>query len=77
MTRQEHSLIIAMFARERMYLKSVLDLLKSRNIIEGDDLPAFFSSVRFDSEKMADLIHATKTEYAQMAAMMGITEAIE
>lgn len=76
MTKQEHALIIAMFARERMYVKSVLELLKSRNIIEGDDLPAFYSAVRFDSEKLTALVHETSEEYGQLAKAMGITEAI-
>ena len=46
MTNEEHELMITMLARQAQAIESILTLLESRGILEGDDRKGFADLVR-------------------------------
>ena len=62
-----------MFAKQFQYIKLLTEILKSKGIIEGDDLPAFFSVSRADQERNAHLLRVVKAQYRKNAKEIGLT----
>ncbi len=77
MTQKEHALMIAMFVREAKLIKIILEILRSRGIVETDDPAAFEALVRLDPKVISDLIDATEAVYWQTAKALGVTVASE
>lgn len=69
MTRDEHKLLIMMFARQTEMLKTVIELLKSRGLTDGEDLTAFQYLAQQQSEQ---IYRATVKEYREFAARIGV-----
>jgi hypothetical protein len=72
MTRKEHVLILAMLTRQQMQIKIILDLLRSREIVSGDDLKAFDFAVRQDTYSSLALLRQVKAVYLTAAADAGV-----
>ncbi|MFI5096691.1 MAG: hypothetical protein ACHQT6_01840 [Candidatus Acidiferrales bacterium] len=77
MTQQEHALMISMFVKQHMYIKMLIEVLKSRGIVSGDDLPAFEFSVNVDTRANAALFVDMTKLYLQAAKVFGIETGIE
>jgi hypothetical protein len=76
MTKAEHALMISMFVKHQMFIKMVIEVLKSRGIVSGDDLPAFEFRVNADDDARAELFEAMTTLYVQVATRLGIETGI-
>jgi hypothetical protein len=72
MTPQEHELIARMFAKQFRYIELLVNILQSRDIIEGDDLAAFLSALRADAERDAFALQSAKAEYRRLAKDIGL-----
>jgi hypothetical protein len=72
MTPQEHELMATMFAKQLRYIELLVQILQSREIIEGDDLAAFLSLVRSDERNNAAALRAAKAEYRKAAKEIGL-----
>jgi hypothetical protein len=71
MTDKEHALMIMMFTRQTQYIQMLLDLLKSREIIQTDDIPAFDFAVRNDPDSVVAL-HEVSGLYRAFANRLGL-----
>jgi hypothetical protein len=76
MTKAEHALMISMFVKHQMFIKMVIEVLKSRGIVSGDDLPAFEFRVNVDAPGKAELFEAMTTLYVEVATRLGIDTGI-
>jgi hypothetical protein len=77
MTRAEHALMIGMFVKHQLFIKMLIEVLKSRGIVSGDDLPAFEFSVTADASANERLFRDMSALYARTAKALGIETGIE
>ncbi|MGA7381835.1 MAG: hypothetical protein WBX03_13380 [Terriglobales bacterium] len=77
MTPEEHSLVIAILARQFQQGKTFIEILKSRGILEGDDPLAFASTVYLDPASNSALWQQAKEDYLQLAKMLGVQTGLE
>jgi isopentenyl phosphate kinase len=71
MTDKEHALIMMMFTRQTMYIQMLIDMLKSKEIIQGDDVPAFDFAVRSDPDSVS-LLREVAGLYRSFANQLGM-----
>jgi hypothetical protein len=76
MTKAEHALMISMFVKHQMFIKMLIEVLKSNGIVSGDDLPAFEFRVNADAPGKAELFESMTTLYVQVATKLGIDTGI-
>lgn len=76
MTKAEHALMISMFVKHQMFIKMVIEVLKSRGLVSGDDLRAFEFRVNVDDAGKTELFEAMTTLYVQVATRLGIETGI-
>lgn len=72
MTKQEHELMILMFARLNERIGVVIDALKSREVVTADDVPAFSHAARMDDQKMHLYVELARRDYIEFAALCGV-----
>jgi hypothetical protein len=72
MTSKEHTLIVHMFARQTILIKSILEMLKSRDVLEDDDVAAFEALVRETEHQDREILHATVNQYTKYAEGLGL-----
>ncbi len=72
MTEQEHRLVIALFFKQHQSLKFVLDLLKTKGLIEQDDLAINSFATRNDPVSNAALLREVIEQYRAAAKGLGI-----
>jgi hypothetical protein len=70
MTLEEHALMMGMFAVQMEALHTMADALKSRGILEGDDLHAFWN-VRPHTDR-TETVERVHKAYAEIAKQFGI-----
>ena len=71
MTENEHALVIMMFTRQTQHIQMLIDMLKSKEIIQGDDVPAFDFAVRNDPDSV-DALHEVSGLYRAFANQLGM-----
>jgi hypothetical protein len=71
MTDNEHALMIMMFTRQTMYIQMLIDMLKSNEIIQGQDVPAFDFAVCNDPGSV-DALHRVNNQYRAFANQLGL-----
>lgn len=72
MTPEEHSLMLMMFTRLSQHIASIEEILKSREIVKAEDLPAFDYAVRTDFRATAVTFHGMAEQYRRFAGEVGI-----
>lgn len=72
MTKQEHMLMITMFAKQLQTTKILLQMMKSREVITADDERAFQALVNEDSAGNTALMQDAANAYAGFAIKLGI-----
>ena len=72
MTQQEHILIVGLFAKQLQTIKTLVTLLESRGVLEGDDLNAFHAWTASDAKISDDLIDHAEKIYRAIAEPLGI-----
>jgi hypothetical protein len=77
MTPKEHALVLALFAKQNQFIKMLLDILKSRGILTGDDARAFEFSQSVDAVSNAALLDEAKAKYLELAKGLGIQTGLE
>jgi hypothetical protein len=71
-TKQEHTLMISMFVKQQMFIKMLIEVLRSRGLVSGDDLQAFEFSVNADMPATEQLFSDMTALYTKVATAMGI-----
>jgi hypothetical protein len=77
MTKEEHLLVLSIFVKQAQWVNMVHAMLKSRGIIEADDLPAFDFSTRLDIPANVSLFEQVKASYIQLAKGLRIETGLE
>jgi hypothetical protein len=73
MTQKEHTLMIYMFAQQSMVIKSLVEILKSRNVLDDGDLDAFDALVlRHETLNENGVIDHVAKEYQGFAKTLGV-----
>jgi len=72
MKAEEHQLLIMMFARQSQLIQMLINLLKSKEIIQADDLQAFDFSVRADTDTSAALLLGMANQYYAFGRELGL-----
>lgn len=72
MTKEEHLLMIGVFTKQAQFIKIILEILKSRGIVEHDDMEAFESVVRLDLDSNDALFQDAQAAYVRLAKWCGI-----
>lgn len=72
MSPQEHTLMLMMFTRLSQYVASIEEILKSREIVKSEDLPAFDFAVRTDYRASAAALQDMAEQYRKFAEEEGI-----
>jgi len=71
MTEREHLLIIEMFKQQTLYYAGLVELLRSRGVLESSDLPAFDALVSASSR--AAVVRELEDYYRGVATTLGVT----
>lgn len=77
MTPREHAFFFALFAKQTQQIKILLDILKSREILTGDDARAFEFSQTANVASNVALFRQSKAAYLQLAKSLGIETGLE
>jgi predicted transposase YbfD/YdcC len=70
MTKEEHALMIGVFAAQLEVIQALAQILESHNLITADDLHAFLA-IRTPSER-SEMHEKARLIYASLAAKAGI-----
>jgi hypothetical protein len=70
MTKEEHALMIGLFAAQLEVIQALGQILESHNLIDQSDLQAFLS-IRTPSERKK-MIENARLKYEQIAKSVGI-----
>jgi len=73
MTLEEHEMFMLLFAKQEQTIGVLLEILKSRNLIENDDIAAFQSVVIGDVVKSQSVLRRMATAYLASARAAGVT----
>jgi hypothetical protein len=73
MTKQEHELMLMMFVRMNESIGIIIEALKSRDILTGDDAKAFSHAIHSDDKKILFYATQTRADYLRCAALSGLT----
>ena len=65
-------MMIGLFTKQYQNIKIILDMLKSRGLVENSDLPAFEMSVRLDAQSNDALLRQATMEYLKAAKAAGV-----
>lgn len=71
MTPEEHELVIEMFRQQTLYYAGLVELLKSRKLIDAGDLQAFDALVSASSRQ--SLEWRVKEDYLTTGKILGVT----
>jgi hypothetical protein len=67
MTLEEHEMLMLLFAKQEQTIFVLLEILKSRGLIENDDIAAFHSVVIGDVAASESLLRRTAEAYLRTA----------
>jgi hypothetical protein len=70
MTPDEHMLMIGMFSAQMQAFSTLLEILESREIIQKDDVPAFFSLA--NPASVTGLARGVGELYMELAKKLGV-----
>jgi len=73
---QEHGLMLAIFTRQAMLIKALADVMRSRGIIEFDDVAAF-DSVVSQQEFWLYLLDCGRRSLSEVAQSLGVETGLE
>ena len=76
MTPKEHTLMIFMLTRQAMLIKTLVEVLKDRGIVENDDFPAFDELVRREEVASGDVAEAIAKQYQAFAKALSVETGI-
>jgi hypothetical protein len=71
MTQQEHNLMVLMFARQACLIKVLVDILKSRNILDDSDVEAFSLFAHQDEAMELEMVRRVGQFYQEVATRTG------
>jgi hypothetical protein len=72
MTSREHILLITMFSKQLQLIKTLAEILRSRGVLDADDLAAFGALVRSDTDATLQMLEETKDLYLKAAKGFGV-----
>lgn len=74
MNANEHKLMVYMFVRQTMLLKAFVEILRSRNILQGDDVEAFEELVRSQERVSREIFASVADQYRAFARELGLEQ---
>ena len=74
MTEDEHRLIVSMFVQQSIRFKALLEILKSRGLLEGDDFAAFEDLTQ--KQVGDEMLRATIDQYTEFAKDFGLQDSL-
>jgi hypothetical protein len=77
MTPKEHLLLLTLIAKQAQHINLLLNVLKSRGIVTGDDARAFEFAASVDARANAALLQREKDSYLQVARGLGLETGLE
>jgi hypothetical protein len=77
MTKQEHEMMLLMFARTRQMFEIISDVLSSSGVLTGDDAKAFSHAVHYDDRKRLTAVVQTWRDYQAAAIQSGVVTGLE
>ena len=72
MTTQEHELIVMMLAGQMMRFKAIIDILRSRELISGDDFEVF-EKIAYETTA-EEMFRAVGEQYKEFALKLGLPD---
>ena len=77
MTNEEHELMVLMFARLYEAIGIIGDVLKSHELLTGDDPAAFSHAVHADDQKLVAYLAQAHKDYLNAARQVGVVTGLE
>jgi hypothetical protein len=72
MTADEHKLVVYMFTRQMVIIRSLIEILESRGIMKLDDYAAFEALIWENEQKDRTNFFAVQSQYAEYAKLLGL-----
>jgi hypothetical protein len=76
MTDKEHQLMVHMFAKQTELLASIIEMLKSREVIDSSDFLAYQHLTHSQELAARDLLVATIDQYTAFATALGLQDSL-
>jgi len=76
MTKEEHVLIVHMFARQSLTIKTLIEILKARNVIDDEDVSAFEASIFAEQDAMRNMVLSMASQYYSFAKALGLGDSV-
>ncbi len=73
MTPDEHRLMVFMFSRQTLLINALVEMLKSRDILQDDDVHAFESLARQTKQDMK-IFNGVVSQYSRYAKELGLED---
>jgi hypothetical protein len=77
MTDREHFLLLLLFFKQRQSMRVLLNILRSREVITGDDEAAFASALTQDADLNGALFDEAREAYLLLADSLGIQTGLD
>ncbi len=77
MTPKEHELMMLMFARMQESVGILIDVLKSRGIMTGDDEKAFSDAIHHDPKRLLQFVLQAHNDYQKCAEQVDLVTGLE
>lgn len=72
MTEQEHLLVINMFARQERFIRVLVDILVSRDVLTKDDMKAFEALLVSKERQTAETLRRVAASYRATMSIVGL-----
>jgi hypothetical protein len=73
MTLKERTLVITLLAIQEQRIRALVQILQSRQIIEGDDWNAFVKITELDGRVSKEIMDKVTENYFLLAKSLGVT----
>jgi hypothetical protein len=77
MTQQEHLFIFTLYARQSAKFNILFEVLKTRGVVEADDLQAFLAHEVEEAHEHYEWVYDAWKSYQFVAAGLGVTTGLE
>lgn len=77
MTTEEHMLMVLIFYKQRQAIQILIDMLKSRGTLTGDDEAAFSFAQTANAESSAEIYRQARKDYMTLAQAAGVETGLQ
>ena len=76
MTEKEHTLMVFMFTKQMTVITSLIEIMKSRQVLTDDDLIPFQKLVLTQEQASHEILNSVISQYTEYATTLGLQQSL-